>query len=165
MGIRNAELAFKEYLASQKLKYTSERREIFKEIMSSDAYFDADDLINRMKTHEKRVSRATVYRTLDLLVRLGILHRLSLGHKTSLYENNLNWKQTGHLVCINCEAVREFKVARTIDEQIWETCGALNFRPQNRSVQVYGLCEACESQSLDGLVQAGIAETENNNTN
>ena len=143
MRVERAESEFRKYLASQRLKYTPERREILSEVLASDSLFDADMLVNRMQAHARPVSRATVYRTLDLLVKLGVLRRTSMGEKATLYENNLKWKSNGHLLCVHCGATAEFPIAATVDEMIQEICQRSGFRPRNRSVQVYGYCEAC----------------------
>lgn len=145
--MEEAEVHFKDYLSTQKLKYTPERRKIFHEIFNSTDHFDAEELFIRLQTQNKSVSRATVYRTLDLLVKLGLVRKVCLGDKSSLYESIVNWKRHGHLVCLSCGKIQEFTIPR-IDQAFEKVCREFNFLAQNRCVQISGYCERCKSESI-----------------
>jgi Fur family ferric uptake transcriptional regulator len=141
------EQQFRKYLASQKLKYTPERRKIFGEILSAKNHFDADELFVRVNDNNtKRVSRATVYRTLDLLVKLGIIRKICLGDTSSLYENIVDVKKHGHLVCLSCRKIIKFELGK-IESILGEACNDNQFSPQNRCIQVSGYCEDCLEKS------------------
>ena len=59
---------------------------------------------------EKSVSRATVYRTLPLLVKSGLLHELDLGSDTKIYDPNFVEHPThNHLICVDCDRIIEFE--------------------------------------------------------
>lgn len=141
--MQDAELKFRSYLASQKLKYTAERQKVFSEIVSSPGHFGPDELIARLGGAEKRVSRATIYRTLDLLVKLGIVRRVCFGDKGALYESNLNWKPTGEIVCLGCGNVVTFEVPDSIDATLRSIANKYETAAMNRSVQVFGYCKDC----------------------
>ena len=93
--MKQAELAFKSFLSARRLKYTPERRKILEEIFAARDLFDAEQLLRRLKRHNKRVSRATVYRTLELLARLGLVKRVCFSERTSFYENMTNGPHNG----------------------------------------------------------------------
>lgn len=140
------ELQFKQYLAGHGLKYTPERRRIFKEIFNSEGRFDAEQLILRFRATTKNVSRATVYRTLDLLLRLGIIRKLCFGERSSLYECVYNLKRNGHLVCIQCGRIEDFSLSE-MEEHFANICGDHDFQPQFRCIQISGFCHACRQES------------------
>lgn len=144
--IEKAESKFREYLSSQSLKYTPERRKIFREIADSREHFAADELYMKLKTHNRRVSRATVYRTLDLLVKLGLVRKVCMGVRSSVYENVLKWKRHGHLVCIKCGKLEEFSLDE-LESTFSGVCDEFDFEPNNRCVQIFGTCHNCKSNS------------------
>lgn len=152
------EVRFKEYLAQHNLKYTPERRRIFHEIFSARDHFDADELFMRLRAHNRRVSRATVYRTLDLLVKLGLVRKVCLGDRSSLYENVFHWKRHGHFVCVACGKVQEFQLSG-IDERLEAICQEHNFRAKNRCIQISGFCSECQTNGVEEkLYQVESAE-------
>jgi len=149
--MNEVELDFKKYLSSHKLKYTPERRKVLDEVLNLHGSFDADGLIDKLRSDRKRVSRATVYRTLDLLVKLGVLRRVAIGERAAFFENNLQWKSSGQLVCIGCGKVSEFEVPAQIDGTLRGLSKRHDFRPQNRNIEIFGYCPACHDKSLRAL--------------
>lgn len=145
--MEHSELKFKHYLNSQKLKYTPERQKIFHEIFNASGHFDADELYFRLQSQNRRVSRATVYRTLDLLVRLGLVRKVCLGDRSSIYENIINWQRHGHLVCLSCGRIQEFVIPE-LNEALEKVCEEKHFTAQNRCLQISGYCENCQDKSL-----------------
>src|SRR5438874_12512536 len=77
---------FSEFLAKKGLKTTKERSLLFDEIFSAHRHFDADDLVARMREKGKKISRATVYRTLELLFECGPVGRVRLNEDKYRYE-------------------------------------------------------------------------------
>ena len=70
---------FRKYLERRGLKLTSERQALFDELFARHEHFEADELLVRLRTKHKKISRATIYRTLDLLVDSGIVGRVRIG--------------------------------------------------------------------------------------
>ncbi|MFQ5707285.1 MAG: Fur family transcriptional regulator [bacterium] len=145
--MEHVEQQFKEYLAANKLKYTPERRKIFNEVFSSRDRFDADELFVRLRSHSKRVSRATVYRTLDLLIKLGLVRRVCLGDRSALFENVFSWKQHGNLICKACGKIQEFKI-KEIEERLEAVCKQNAFEAQSSCIQIFGYCSQCKAAVL-----------------
>ncbi len=147
MRTEEAELKFRKYLASQKLRYTPERRKIVRAVFSARDHFQADELYMRLKAHNQRVSRATVYRTLDLLVKLGFVQKVCVGDRSSIYQSALNGRRFGHLICLVCGKIQKFELPE-IENSVEKVCREFHFVSQNGSVQISGYCETCRNESL-----------------
>lgn len=143
--MKQAELAFKSFLSARKLKYTPERRKILEEIFAAGDLFDAEQLLLRLKKHNKRVSRATVYRTLELLARLGLVNRVCFSERTSFYENTTNGQHNGRLFCQSCGKIEQFST-EGIDELIETACRENDFIAQNRCIRIAGYCRDCNDR-------------------
>ena len=97
---QSPESKFREYLASRPKaqRYTDQQRDMVNFIFAQHNHFDAEQLIDDMKKSSFRVSRATVYRTLNKLVDAGLLRRLELGPRM-FYEHDYGYPPHEHLVC------------------------------------------------------------------
>ncbi len=140
---QRAQKLFIQYLRENTLKVTQERLALLEEIFSTSEHLDADDLLARMKTKKKKVSRATVYRTLDLLVQCGLVRKSRLGHEHYFYEKVQPGKRHDHMVCTHCGKIVEFWDPG-IDERQRQICQEHGFRPSFYSIQIQGLCKACQ---------------------
>ena len=78
---------FKDFLSENQLKLTPERRAVLEAVFATHRHFDAEELVQILRQMGKRISRATVYRTLDLLVRGGLVHAMELGDSRKVYEH------------------------------------------------------------------------------
>src|SRR5213082_383470 len=106
--INSAVDGFKDFLAQNTLKLTSEREALVREIFSTHYHFEADELLFKMKDKKVKISRATVYRTLELLVKSGMVRRVHLGEDHYHYEHVSGNSHHDHLVCTTCGSVIEF---------------------------------------------------------
>ena len=77
--IQTAEDIFRTYLRSRGLKYTPERRTLLREVLSNNDHFEAEQLLFTMRQEGKRVAKATIYRTLPLLVDCGLIQQVQFG--------------------------------------------------------------------------------------
>jgi Fur family transcriptional regulator, ferric uptake regulator len=134
---------FREYLASRPRaqRYTTQQRDMVNYIFSKHNHFDADELIDQMKLEGFRVSRATVYRTLNKLVDAGILRRINLGSRT-VYEHDYGYAQHDHLHCEQCGAMIEFQNAE-VEQLIQNVCGQREFYYLGHTFVIRGVCSAC----------------------
>ncbi len=137
---------FTEFLKRRGLKTTRERTALFEEIFSSHEHFDAEDLVERMQRHGKKISRATVYRTLDILYECNLVSRVRLNEEKYRYERLLPGEHHDHLVCIGCGEVREF-VDHRIEELQELICKEHGFTAISHSHQIRGLCGRCRTRS------------------
>jgi len=93
---------FREFLQIQGLKLTGERTALLREIFATHYHFEADELLFRMKEKSLKISRATVYRTLELLVKSGMVRRIHLGEDHYHYEHVRGDSHHDHLICARC---------------------------------------------------------------
>ena len=140
---QRAQKLFIQYLRENNLKVTQERLALLEEIFATAEHLDADDLLARMKAKKRKVSRATVYRTLDLLVQCGLVRKSRLGHEHYFYEKVQPGKRHDHMVCTHCSEILEFWDP-TLDERQRQICQEMGFRPSFYSIQIQGLCAECQ---------------------
>jgi Fur family ferric uptake transcriptional regulator len=133
---------FLDFLRSRGHRVTRERRALFNEIFSQHRHLDAETLLEAMQEKGLKISRATVYRNLDLLVECGLVRKQRLGRNRFLYEHIHTGQRHDHLVCRDCGRVVEF-ISAGIAALQSEICRAHGFDPQQYSLQISSLCNEC----------------------
>jgi Fur family transcriptional regulator, ferric uptake regulator len=102
------ENVFVDYLKSRNLKMTGERQIILEEIFDRHDHFDADQLIRDIHDKGHAVSRATVYRTLDLLLGAELIQEIDFGAGRRLFEHTYGHDHHDHMMCVECGHIVEF---------------------------------------------------------
>jgi Fur family ferric uptake transcriptional regulator len=139
---------FRGYLRSRRLRLTPERMELLRAVLRSPAHFDADDLVAAMQKKGRRISRATIYRTLSLLEQSGILRKSLFGQDRGFYEPTIGHGHHDHIVCVSCGHIEEFyeKRLEQLQEQVLRDLG---FEPLNHVHELFGVCPKCQ----DGWIE------------
>tara|TARA_B100000902_G_C26869728_1_gene697130 strand:- start:7 stop:429 length:423 start_codon:yes stop_codon:yes gene_type:complete len=99
----------KNVLSNEGLRYTQQRQIIWDEIRTSAEHRDAEKIYSQIKIKNKiKVSRATVYRTIDVLVKNDLVRKVELGDGRALYEHKYNEEHHDHMICVETGKITEF---------------------------------------------------------
>ncbi len=134
---------FTKYLKAGSYRITPERFVILDVIMNYDGHFDADELFFQVKTSGQKVSRATVYNTLDLLQDCGLISKYRFGENHSRYEKAFGRPHHHHLICLECGDIIEF-VNERIEKIQKEVSDENKFKVQTSTLQIFGVCQKCQ---------------------
>jgi len=97
-----------EALKKEGLRFTEQRKSIWDEITSSDDHREAEDIFLSLRKKNIHVSRATVYRTIDVLVKNNLVRKLDIGDAPSKYENKIDSHHHDHMICLETGDIIEF---------------------------------------------------------
>ena len=146
-----------DFLKTKGLRSTPQRNTIVEIIFESDEHFTADELWERVRKANSKASRATVYRTLSLLVEADLLHEIDLGEDIKTYDPNFNDKPAhNHLICVDCGKVLEFEDNHL---ELLNDCltRRMGFRPKSQSIRIEANCEQLRNNgSCPELLQARL---------
>jgi Fur family ferric uptake transcriptional regulator len=134
---------FGEYLQGRGKRITQQRQALVDFIFQRHNHFDADELIGGLSHHLEggRISRPTVYRTLNELVEAGMLRRMNLGGR-AVYEHDYGYPQHDHLHCQVCNRLIEFH-SEALQELRDAVAGEHDFRVTGHRLIISGICHEC----------------------
>ncbi len=140
---------FKQYLKNRNLKFTPERKDILEAVFSLNSHFDIEQLQQKLKKMNKKISRATVYRTLPLLIESNLIKETLHCQSRVKYERIYGHLPHDHMVCLRCGKIIEFR-NEEIEKLQMDTCRDKGFFPVEHRLGIKGYCKECaEKLKLD----------------
>lgn len=147
-----------DFIRRKGMRRTPQREAIVRLAFETDEHFTSEELFDRVRRHNINASRATVYRTIALLVEAGLLHEIDLGGDLKTYDPNfLDKPSHNHLVCVDCGRVLEFEDSHL---ELLNDCltRRMGFRPKRQSIKIEACCEELRKKgSCPSLIQARVS--------
>jgi Fur family ferric uptake transcriptional regulator len=127
-------------------RWTNQRAAICRAALTTHAHFTADELLARCHDVDPRVSRATVYRTLQVLETAGFVEGMETRDGGRRFEHVLGHEHHDHMVCTACDKILEFRDDQL--EALQEAAAQhLGFSIESHSLRIYGRCKNCEAKA------------------
>ena len=146
---------FARYLREQGLPVTHQRDAVARVVFGSDDHLSVDDIERVLRSSGRRIGKATIYRTLDLLVKSKLVAEHDFGEGFKRYEHRLSREPIHeHLICLSCGKVLEFQSPdlHRIEALVTARHG---FRPVHHKLEIYGLCKECSDAGVE-LTPGGL---------
>ena len=147
---------FSRYLREQGLPITQQREAVAQIVFSSSGHLSVEDIAQRLRQEDERIGKATIYRTLDLLVKSKLVEEHDFGEGFKRYEHRLSRQPVHeHLICVECGTVIEFRSdeVQRIEERMLQDHG---FTPARHRLEIYGLCQECRNSGVE-LPASGLS--------
>jgi Fur family ferric uptake transcriptional regulator len=135
-------------------KRSSKREQIVNVFLRQEGHLSADDLFDLIRHEDHRISRATVYRTLQWMVEAGIARKVDFGEGRFRFEHSYRQPRHFHLICKTCTRSFEF-LSSDIEALIEEIASARSFAAAQSVVQIYGTCEECRTGRSTAMTIVG----------
>ena len=132
---------FLAFLEQKNLRITSQRRAIVDIVFGTDQHFNAEQLLEWAREIDESVSRATVYRTLPLLIESGLVHEMDFGKDYKIYDPNYaDHPNHNHIICDDCDKVVEFESDQldTLENEISQNLG---FHVKTQQLRINASCD------------------------
>lgn len=144
--VKNAAVtALDRYLTHHRLRKTPERYTILRKVFETADHFSVEELHQSLNAEEYFVSCATVYNTIELLTKAGLVRRRNFGGQTSYYEKIAGSANHFHLVCSRCGKVKELKNSSV--DTIIASLDTGTFKPAYADLYIHGVCARCARKS------------------
>ena len=136
--------AYPETLRRAGSKRSSKRDLIVNVFLRQEGHLSADDLVDLIRAEDHKISRATVYRTLQWMVEAGIARKVDFGEGRFRFEHSYRHPRHFHLICKQCNRSAEF-LSSDIEGLIEEIAAARGFAARQSVLQIYGTCDECQT--------------------
>lgn len=136
--------AFRRFLQRRRIRSTAARREILSAVLEFDGHFESETVYDKLKERNSSVGKATVYRTLPLLVECGVLKQVRFDTRRTFYEVCFGAEPHDHMVCRRCGGVTEFSSAALVALRT-QIAREHHFHVTSHRFQLHGLCWDCVS--------------------
>lgn len=141
------EKLFRDFLKSKGLKLTLPRRVILDTIFTYHQHFNVDALYDVIRKDHHNVSRATIYRTMPLLVESGLIKQSLRCQSKDHYEHIYGHSDHLHFLCIKCGNIIEVE-SKEIEKTLKKLAATKNFDISDYNLGAKGVCESCQKKIL-----------------
>ena len=145
MNTENVKERFSNFLKSQGHRITNERLLVLESLCNDESHIDAENLFIKMRNQGLKVSRATVYNTLQLLLQSNLIKRSHFGETHHHYEPSVGNKQHHHLICAKCGEVEEFS-SEVLNKIQIDICDRYKYKFLSSAFQITGVCKKCSEE-------------------
>jgi Fur family ferric uptake transcriptional regulator len=140
---------FRRYLRDNGLPVTQQRESIASVVFESPRHLSVEEIEVKLRERGERIGKATIYRTLEMLVKSGLVEEHDFGEGFKRYEHLFGQKPVReHLVCTECGKVDEIHSSELVRVQEQEA-RRQGFLPARYRLQIYGLCAACQAAGAE----------------
>jgi Fur family ferric uptake transcriptional regulator len=139
---------FRRYLRQQNLPVTQQREVVADVVFNSSEHLSVEDIEAQLRGRGERIGKATIYRTMEILVRSGLVVEHDFGEGFKRYEHLFGQQpEHEHLICTHCGHVTEFQrpEVHRIEEEVARQHG---FLPTRHRLEIYGLCAGCQAAGV-----------------
>lgn len=140
--VKHAREVFHEILRKHGLRFTKQREALLDVVFATHRHFSAEDLHRELERSGHRISIATIYRSISLLVDSGLVQGLDVGNGRVLYEHTLDHEHHDHMVCLDCGTITEF-VSPEIEALQEKAAAEHRFTVTAHSLKLFGYCNNC----------------------
>ncbi|HEX7243249.1 MAG TPA: Fur family transcriptional regulator [Longimicrobiaceae bacterium] len=139
---------FRRYLRQQGLPVTQQREVVADVVFASSEHLSVEEIETELRRRGERIGKATIYRTMEILVRSGLVEEHDFGDGFKRYEHLFGQGPAHHhLICTHCRKVVEFRSPEI--ERIQDAVALQHgFQPTRHRLEVYGLCADCQEQGV-----------------
>jgi len=141
------EIDLKKYLKKKGFKVTTQREKIVERFLKRDRHFSVEELYKEMKRTMPEIGFATVYRTLQLLVAVGLATERRFKDDITRFEPSHKDRHHDHMICLNCGRIIEFENHK-IEKLQNDVAEKRNFYIVSHKLELYGYCEECKKKRL-----------------
>ena len=135
------ELQLAQYLKEQGYSLTKPRLTIFNALSGH----EAQTMATLSKSCRGKIDRASMYRTIALFEKLGIVQRLQIGWKYKLELTDRFSHHHHHMTCLRCGATTSLSEDTFLEQRLHELAAAQNFQPTDHQIEIRGLCSSCQA--------------------
>ncbi|MFH2084787.1 MAG: Fur family transcriptional regulator [Candidatus Omnitrophota bacterium] len=146
---KEIERTFGSYLRQNGMRVTPERKTILREIFAIHRHFDTEEIFETLRRKKTGISHASVYRTMPILVKAGLVSRTAAAPGKAVYEHIYGHEHHDHMFCVECGKHIEFKNDNIERLQI-EICRKYGFKPEYHNLEIVGLCKNCAKGKRQG---------------
>lgn len=136
---------FREILKERGQRFTGERYAILQKALSYRGHFDPETLYLLIRKAGAKASRASVYRTLSVLLDCGVIRQVRKTEHGTVYESTYGHSHHDHMLCIQCGDILEF-YSRELEKIQERICKKQGFHGSSHTLEIRGYCKKCRKK-------------------